>query len=75
MAKKASAQLQMKDLLGKSMKDLLKLRNSLRKELFEHNIKNSLRSLNQTHLIGLVRKNIARVQTAMHQKTTTPQAK
>lgn len=68
MAKKVTNNLQMKDLLGKSLKDLVKLRTSLKQEMYENTIKNSLRSLNKTHLITLARKNIARVQTAMHQK-------
>lgn len=68
MAKKKTATHEMKDLLGKSLKDLVKLRNDLKKEMYENTIKNSLRSLNQTHLIGIAKKNIARIQTAMHQK-------
>ncbi len=68
MAKKAEARFQMKDLLGKSLKDLIRLRNELKKDVYENTIKNALRSLNKPHLITVARKNIARVQTAMHQK-------
>lgn len=64
MAKKVT----MKDLLGKSIKELVSLRNKLRKELYDLKLKNSLRSLNQTHLIRLARRNIARVNSAITQK-------
>ena len=58
----------MKDVLGKSLKELIKLRNKLRKELYEYKIKNSLRALTQTHLIPLTRKNIARINGAITKK-------
>ena len=58
-----------KDLLGKSLKDLVKMRNDLRKDLYEYGVKNSLRALQQTHLIKVTRRNIARVNTAITQKT------
>lgn len=57
-----------KDLLGKSIKDLVSLRNKLRRELYDLKLKNSLRSLNQTHLVKLARRNIARVNTAITKK-------
>jgi ribosomal protein L29 len=57
-----------KDLLGKSLKELVKMRNALQKELFDHKLKNSLRALTQTHLISVARKNIARINTAIVQK-------
>lgn len=65
-------QLMSKDVLKKSVKELVKMRNTLRKELFEMRLKNSLRSLNQTHLIRLARKNIARVNTALTKKIQEP---
>ena len=58
-----------KDLVGKSLKELVKLRNKLRKDLYDLKLKNSLRALQQTHLIKLSRRNIARVNTAISQKT------
>lgn len=64
MAKKAT----MKDLLWKSIKELVALRNKLRKELYDLRLKNSLRSLNQTHLIKIARRNIARVNSAITKK-------
>ena len=42
MAKK----IEMSDLLSKSIKELVKLRNSMRKDLFEAKLKNAVRSLN-----------------------------
>jgi large subunit ribosomal protein L29 len=65
---KTGGKLLMKDLLGKSLKELVKLRNKLRKELFEYGLKNSLRGLTQTHVIRLVRRNIARINTAITAK-------
>jgi ribosomal protein L29 len=57
------------DLINKSYKQLLTLRNELRKELFETKLALSVRKLNQTHLITFARKNIARVNTALKTKT------
>jgi len=56
------------DLVKKSAKDLVKLRNKLRRELFDNRLKNTMRSLGWTHLISLGRKNIARINTAMTKK-------
>ncbi|MBP6256785.1 50S ribosomal protein L29 [Patescibacteria group bacterium] len=56
------------DLTKKSLKQLVQLRNELRKELFEHRLALAIRKLNKTHLIALVRKNIARVNTAIQHK-------
>jgi ribosomal protein L29 len=42
-----------KDLAKKSLKDLVKLRNKLRRELFDNKLKNTMRALGQTHLITL----------------------
>lgn len=57
------------DLVKKSTKQLVALRNELRKELFESKLALSLRKLNQTHLITLARRNIARVNTAIKIKS------
>jgi ribosomal protein L29 len=59
--------LEMKNLLATSLKDLVALRNQLKKESFDMRVKLSLRSLTQTHLMRLARKNIARINTAIHQ--------
>lgn len=65
---KAAGKLQVKDLLWKSVKELVKLRNKIRKELYDFTLKNSLRSLTQTHLIRVARRNIARINTAISKK-------
>lgn len=57
------------DLVGKSVKALVKERNTLREKLYDLKLKNSLRSLNKTHEITITRRNIARVNTAISQKT------
>jgi ribosomal protein L29 len=61
--------LSIKDLANKSIKQLVQLRNDLRKDLFEYKLAMSVRKLNQTHLIKLARKNIARVNTALKVKS------
>lgn len=62
------AKIFIKDFLKKSIKDLVSMRNDLRKELFEMKMKNALRSLKQTHLIKEVKRNIARLNTALSYK-------
>ncbi len=74
MAKKIDTRLEMTELMGKSLKDLVNLRTMLKQELFDHKIKNSLRSLNKTHVIVIAKNNLARVQTAMTQKLTNHRA-
>ncbi len=63
--------LEMKDLIKKSFKDLVGLRNKLRRELFDNKLKNTMRALNQTHLITLGKRNIARINTAMTSKSNS----
>jgi ribosomal protein L29 len=58
-----------KSLQGESPKELVKMRNTLRKELYEHKLKNTLKGLTQTHLIRKTRKAIARTATVLRQKT------
>ena len=57
-----------KDLQKKSMKDLVKMRNNVSRELFDARLSNSTKSLNQTHTIKIQRRNIARINTAMSLK-------
>ena len=64
MAKK----IEMSDLIKKSLKDLVKLRNQERKSLFEAKLKNAVRSLNSPHIIKVLRRNIARINTVITQK-------
>jgi len=55
----------MKDLSNHSVKDLVAKRTELRKRLFTLRMQNQWWALKQTHLIKLVRRNIARVNTAL----------
>jgi len=57
------------DLTGKSFKDLVALRNDLRKQLFTMQMKNAMKALKETHQIRIVRKNIARINTALSSKS------
>ena len=56
-------------LTSKSHKELLGMLTDLRKQLFAAKMKNSLKSLKGTHEIRVIRKNIARVHTALTSKT------
>ena len=58
----------MKELSGKSVKELVALRKEAKKELFELRMKNSLRALKETHKIGDLRVKIARINTVLHSK-------
>ena len=60
----------MKDLLKKSIKELVAMRSKTRKALYDMKLKSAVRSLNQTHLIAVARKNVARINTAMKQKVS-----
>ena len=55
----------MKDLSSHSVKDLVSKRTELRKRLFTLRMQKQAWALKQTHLIKLVKKNIARVNTAL----------
>lgn len=56
------------DLRNKSAEDLNKELLSLRKEQFNLRMKKATGQLNQTHLLGAVKKNIARVKTVLNEK-------
>jgi len=58
----------MKELNDKTIKDLVKLRRKLRKELYELKMKNAIKGLKETHKITDLRKNIARVSTVLTYK-------
>lgn len=49
------------DLLKKSIKDLVALRNKIRRELFDNKLRHRMNALWQTHLLKLWRRNIARI--------------
>jgi large subunit ribosomal protein L29 len=59
-----------KDLLEKSLKELVSLRRDLKKQLFDARMKNALKSLKETHTISVLKKNIARINTALTSKNT-----
>ena len=58
----------MKELAGKSVKELVAMRKEARHELFELRMKNSVRALKETHKIGDLRVRIARINTVLHSK-------
>lgn len=60
--------LEFKELLAKTIKELVKLRNDYKSELFQLRMKNAIRWLKETHLIRLTTRNIARVNTALNHK-------
>ena len=55
----------MKDLSNHLVKDLVGKRTELRKRLFTLRMQNQGWALKQTHLVKVVRRNIARVNTAL----------
>jgi len=57
-----------KDLGVKTVKDLVQMREALRKELYELKMKNAIRGLKETHKIKDVRRQIARVSTFLTYK-------
>ena len=56
------------DLQKKSIKDLVKLRNEMRKKLFDLRMQNKMRALKETDQIRKCRRNIARVSTILSTK-------
>ena len=58
----------MKDLLDKTVKELVQLRRKLREELYKLKMKHSIRGLKETHTIKELRKKIARVSTVLTSK-------
>lgn len=62
--------LTVKELVKKSVKELVSLRKKTRRSLYDMKLKNSLRALSQTHLIKVTRKNVARINTAISQKAS-----
>lgn len=60
--------LYMKELAGKSVKDLVAMRKQARAELFELKMKNGVKALKETHKIGDLRIKIARINTVLHSK-------
>lgn len=60
--------LTMKELEKNSIKELVKRRNEFKKAIFELKLKNSMRALQQTHLISTAKKNVARINTVLARK-------
>jgi len=51
-----------------SVKELVEKRKELRKQLYQLKMQHQMRALKQTHLLKLVRRNIARVNTVLTEK-------
>ena len=66
--------MQAKDLKQKSEKELLKLVDDLKAELFMLRFQNSTGQLDQPHKIKLIKKDIARVFTVLNTIETTAKA-
>ncbi len=57
-----------KDLNGKSIKELVQMRNKLRWESYKLEMKHAIKGLPQTHKIKQLRRDIARVSTILTRK-------
>lgn len=60
--------LKMDELLWKTIKELVQMRKEAKSELHELRMKNSMRALEETHLISEAKKYVARLNTAIKQK-------
>ncbi len=58
----------MKDLHDKSIKELIQMRRTLKKELYSYRMKNAIKWLKETHKIWDVRVKIARINTVLTHK-------
>ncbi len=58
----------MKDLREKSPKELVAMRKKLKDELFALKMKNAIRGLKETHKLGELRIQIARINTVLSAK-------
>ena len=58
----------MKDIRDKSPKELVAMRKKLKDELFALKMKNAIRGLKETHQIGEVKIQIARINTVLKSK-------
>ncbi|MDR2190106.1 MAG: 50S ribosomal protein L29 [Candidatus Peribacteria bacterium] len=59
----------MNDIKEKSPKELVAMRKKLKDELFTLKMKNAIRGLKETHLLGALRIKIARINTVLTSKT------
>ena len=62
------ARVDVNELRGKSVEELQQVLLQLRKDQFNYRMQKSTGQLGQTHLLGAVRKDIARVKTLISQK-------
>jgi len=60
----------MKELREKTPKELVAMRKKLKDELFALKMKNAIRGLKETHKLGALRIQIARINTVLHSKLT-----
>lgn len=60
----------MNDIKDKSPKELVAMRKKLRDELFALKMKNAIRGLKETHLLGDIRVKIARINTVLKSKVS-----
>lgn len=58
----------MKELSGKSVKELVSMRRSLKQELFGLKTKNAIRGLKETHKIGDIKVKVSRINTVLTHK-------
>lgn len=57
-----------KDLLKKGIKELVKLRSTLKREIADLQMKLQLKSLKQTHLVKAAKVQVARINTVLSSK-------
>lgn len=58
----------MDELRSKTPKELVAMRKELKNELFKLKMKNAIRGLKETHLLGNIRVKIARINTVLTSK-------
>ena len=58
-----------KDLRERTTEDLVALKTSLKKDLFSHRMKNFTGQLEDTSLLRKTRKDIARIEQVLHERT------
>lgn len=59
------------DLRERSSEDLLKLKDSLKRDLFSYRMKNHTGQLDDTSLLGKTKKDIARIELVLHERAQT----
>jgi large subunit ribosomal protein L29 len=58
-----------KDLRDRSSEDLLELRSMMKKDLFSYRMKNFTGQLDDTSLLNKARRDIARIEQILHERT------